>query len=69
MRNATQFRHSIGELLTCPFCLDVWVVTGFVAGLTFAPRLTRLIAGAFTALTGADFLQLAYAAAQQSAER
>jgi hypothetical protein len=32
----------------------------------FAPRLTRLIAGAFTALTGADFLQLAYAAAQKA---
>jgi Protein of unknown function (DUF1360) len=58
--------HSIAELLTCPFCLDLWVVTGFTIGLVFAPRLTRLIAGAFTALTGADFLQLAYAAAQKA---
>jgi hypothetical protein len=32
------------------------------------PRFTRLIAGSFTALAGADFLQLAYAMAQQSAE-
>jgi len=31
----------------------------------FAPRLTRLVAGAFTALTGADFLHLASAAAQK----
>jgi hypothetical protein len=31
----------------------------------FAPRLTRLVAGAFTALTGADFLHFAYAAAQK----
>jgi hypothetical protein len=60
-------RHSIGELITCPFCLDVWVATGFTIGLVFAPRFTRLVAGAFTALTGADFLHLAYAAAQQAA--
>src|SRR3954447_20561700 len=57
--------HSIGELITCPFCLDLWVVTGFTIGLVCVPRLTRLVAGAFTALTGADFLHLAYAAAQQ----
>jgi hypothetical protein len=25
--------HSIAELITCPFCLDVWVVTGFTIGL------------------------------------
>jgi hypothetical protein len=31
----------------------------------FAPRLTRLVAGSFTALTGADFLHLAYTAAQK----
>lgn len=61
-------RHSLGELLTCPFCLDVWVTTAFVIGLVFAPRLTRLVSGSFTALAGADFLQLAYAWAQQAAE-
>lgn len=29
---------------------------------------TRLVAGSFTAMAGADFLQLAYAKAQQAAE-
>lgn len=67
-RHSSQLRHSLGELLTCPFCLDMWVATGFVIGLIFAPRFTRLVAGSFTALAGADFLQLAYAMAQQSAE-
>ncbi len=67
-RHSSQLRHSLGELLTCPFCLDMWVATAFVIGLIFAPRLTRLIAGTFTALAGADFLQLAYAMAQQAAE-
>ncbi len=68
-RNSSPLRHSLGELLTCPFCLDMWVATAFAIGLIFAPRLTRLIAGGFTALAGADFLQLAYAMAQQAAER
>lgn len=68
VREQSQLRHSLGELLTCPFCLDMWVATGFAIGLVFAPRFTRLIAGVFSALAGADFLQLAYAKAQQSAE-
>ena len=67
-RHGSALRHSIGELVTCPFCLDMWVATGFVIGLIFVPRLTRLIAGTFTALAGADFLQLAYAWAQQATE-
>lgn len=67
-RQDSQLRHSLGELLTCPFCLDMWVATAFVIGLVFVPRFTRLVAGCFTALAGADFLQLAYAMAQQSAE-
>ena len=60
-------RHAVGELLTCPFCLDVWIVSAFGLGLVVAPRLTRLVAGSFSALAGADFLQLAYARAQQEA--
>ena len=60
-------RHSIGELITCPFCLDVWIAAGFTIGLVFAPRLTRLIAAALTATTGADFLHLLYAKAQEVA--
>ncbi len=67
VRTAGGLRHSLGELLSCPFCLDLWVVTAFTAGLVFAPRATRLVAGAFAALTGADFLQLAYARAQRAA--
>jgi hypothetical protein len=68
VRNQSSLRHSLGELLTCPFCLGMWVATGFTVGLIFAPRLTRLIAGTFTALAGADFLLIAYARAQQAAE-
>jgi hypothetical protein len=67
VRSTAGLRHSVGELLSCPFCLDVWVATGFTVGLVFAPRVTRLVATAFSAVTGADFLHLLYAKAQQVA--
>ncbi|WP_280477344.1 DUF1360 domain-containing protein [Nocardia asiatica] len=62
-------KRSIGELLTCPFCFDVWAITGFTIGQVFAPRTTRMVADALAALTGADFLHLAYANAQHLAQR
>jgi len=65
----TGLRHSVGELVSCPFCLGVWVATGFAAGLVFAPRLTRLAAATFTAVAVSDTLQLTYAAAQQLPRR
>jgi hypothetical protein len=58
-------RKAIGELLVCPYCLGLWVVAVFSIGLLFAPRLTRLAAGAFSALTISDFLQIAYKAAEE----
>ncbi|OLB64963.1 MAG: hypothetical protein AUI10_08895 [Actinobacteria bacterium 13_2_20CM_2_72_6] len=65
----TGLRHSVGELVSCPFCLSVWVATGFAAGLVFAPRFTRLVATTFTAVAVSDALQLGYAAAQQLPKR
>lgn len=67
VRTAQGWRHSIGELIVCPFCLGMWISTGFTLGLVFAPRITRLVAATFAVLTGSDFLQLAYARAQQAA--
>ncbi|HEX5542810.1 MAG TPA: DUF1360 domain-containing protein [Micromonospora sp.] len=61
-------RHAVGELLSCPFCTAVWVATALTAGLVLAPRLTRLVATGATAVAASDFLQIAYATAQQSAE-
>jgi hypothetical protein len=68
VRDESPLRHALGELLSCPFCLDMWVATGFTIGLVFAPRFTRVVAGTFTALAGADFLHLWYARAQQAAQ-
>lgn len=58
-------RHTVGELLTCPFCFGVWVATGLTAGLVLAPRATRLVTTALTAVAASDAAQLAYDAAKQ----
>jgi hypothetical protein len=61
-------RHALGELLSCPFCLGLWIATGLAGGLVLAPRVTRLVAATFTAVAASDFLQLAYGAAKGLAE-
>lgn len=64
---ATGRRKTVGELVSCPFCVGMWVATGFVAGHVLAPRATRLAATTLAALAGSDFLQFAYASAEQHA--
>jgi hypothetical protein len=59
-------RRAIGELLVCPYCLGMWVSAGFAAGLLVAPRFTRWFAAVFTALSGADVLQIAYKKAEDT---
>jgi hypothetical protein len=57
-------RRAIGELLACPYCLGLWTSAGMHTGLLYAPRVTRTVASTFTALALADFLQIAYKAAE-----
>jgi hypothetical protein len=61
----TGMRKAVGDLITCPYCLSQWVATIGLFGLALAPRPTRFIATLFTIVTGADFLQIAYKAAQE----
>jgi hypothetical protein len=58
--------HAVGELISCPFCLSVWIASALGTGLVFAPRTTRLVAGVFTAVAGANVLQLGYDAAKKA---
>lgn len=67
VRHHGGFRHAAGEMVTCPFCTAVWTATGLTAGMVLAPRLTRLVASAATAVAGADFLHLAYEIVKQRA--
>lgn len=60
----TGVRRAVGELLICPYCLGLWAAGSFHVGLVWAPRVTRLLASTFTALTLSDFLQIAYKAAE-----
>jgi hypothetical protein len=53
-------RHVIGELITCPFCLSVWIGSAYVAGLVFAPRPTRTLAAVLTVVAGSDVAQHLY---------
>jgi hypothetical protein len=64
----TGLRYATGELLVCPYCLAQWVAGAFAVGYVGAPRMTRLIAFLYTAETLADFLQLAYKAAEDAVD-
>ncbi|MFC8430956.1 DUF1360 domain-containing protein [Streptomyces sp. NPDC057253] len=55
-------KDTVGELMTCPFCMSVWVASTLTAGQLLWPRATRTAMGTATALAGADALQLAYGA-------
>jgi hypothetical protein len=60
----TGLQHAVGELLSCPFCLDVWVATSFVLGFIAKPELARTVAGMFGIVAGADVMQFGYDALQ-----
>ena len=51
-------RRAVGELVTCPYCLSVWIASGFVGGLVTAPRPTRLAIAALDMVALADGLQM-----------
>jgi len=57
-------RAALGELIGCPYCLGLWVAGGLATAFVAAPRESRFVAGVFSALTVADFMQIAYKAAQ-----
>lgn len=59
-------RRAIGELLICPYCLNLWVAAALTAGLLVAPRATRWLAGLLGVLSGADLLQIAYKKAEDA---
>lgn len=62
----TGLRHAVGELLSCPFCMSMWVATGFTFAYALAPRATRMAASTLTAVTASDYLQFAHSALQRT---
>jgi hypothetical protein len=65
---ASGWRHAVGELLTCPFCLSQWTATTLVTGIVVAPKLTRTVMSLLSIVGAADFLQVAYTWAIKQAE-
>lgn len=64
-RRGSGLRRTVGELLTCPFCMAQWVGTGLAAGVVLAPRATRLAMTTLSAIAISDFTQFAYVAAEK----
>ncbi|MEE1928975.1 DUF1360 domain-containing protein [Streptomyces sp. TRM 70351] len=58
--------HTVGELVTCPFCLAPWIATALLGLHALAPRAARTCCTGLAAVAGSDGLQYAYAAAQQA---
>jgi Protein of unknown function (DUF1360) len=58
-------QKTIGELITCPFCLDMWVATGLMAGFVYLPGATRFAIDTLAVLAGADVLQFGYSWLQE----
>jgi hypothetical protein len=49
---------AVGQLLTCPHCLSMWLAAGFAGGLVTLPRETRLVAAMLSSVAVSDFLQV-----------
>jgi len=58
-------QKTVGELITCPFCTDMWVATAMLAGYIYLPRTTRLAVDVLAVLAGADILQFGYSRLQE----
>ncbi len=64
----TGARHAVGELVSCPFCISVWLATVGMFGMLAFPRAARTICSVLSAVAGADALQFVYSALGQAAE-
>jgi len=52
--------RALGELVTCPYCVGVWIASGLSYALVLFPRQTRLVTTIFGAQAVADFLNAAF---------
>lgn len=55
-----RIRSTVGELVTCPFCLSVWMTATMTGAHLLWPRGTRVVTRGLTALAAADTMQLGY---------
>ncbi|MGW7099718.1 DUF1360 domain-containing protein [Streptomyces sp. NPDC054883] len=60
--------QTVGELLTCPFCLGVWVATGLTAARMVWPRTASAVARTLAAVAVSDALNLGFTALVKAVE-
>ena len=53
-------QKALGSLLTCHFCIGMWVSAFFSYGLVLFPRISRFVASIFTILAISDFTHQNY---------
>jgi hypothetical protein len=52
--------RALGELVTCPYCIGLWIASGFAYSLVLFPRQTRLVTTIFGGQAVADFLNAGF---------
>jgi hypothetical protein len=57
--------RALGELVTCPYCVGVWIASGLSYALVLFPRQTRLVTTIFGGQAVADFLNAAFVRLQE----
>ena len=67
-RRTGDLREAVGDLVTCPYCMGVWIAVPMWFGMMIAPRLTKFVAGILVTVTTADFTHRAYLQAKKWGE-
>ena len=50
----------LGELVTCPYCIGLWIATGLSYGHVLFPRETRFLTTVFSSYAVSDFLHAGF---------
>lgn len=61
-------RRAVGDLVSCPFCVSLWVSSALAGGYACVPRAVRLVCAGLGAVTVSDWLQYAWSLTEQKAE-
>jgi hypothetical protein len=62
-------QRALGELVTCPRCLGTWTAAGLASTQILTPRFGRLLTWTLGASAANDFLQAAFTALCEKANR
>ena len=58
--------RALGELLTCPYCIGLWITSGLTSAQVRFPRETRFFTAIFGTYAVTDFLHAAFVRLRKS---